>query len=117
MFFFLNFQSYKFFGNLLLTTFITSTVMANILQICGKRRLNTSKNVFNTILERMMHTYRAIPLFFFIIKRIFRYIFTGLVKPLQTLGASRCSPKKRIGYNCDIVLHEHIFDQVALILI
>ena len=30
--------------------------MANILQIFGKRQLNTLKNVFNTILERKMHT-------------------------------------------------------------
>ena len=39
------------------------------------------------------------------------------MKALQTLGASRCSPKKRIGPNRDIVLLEHIFDQVALIFI
>ena len=55
-FFFKNFQSYKFFWNLLLATSITSTVMANILQIFCKRQLNTLKNVFNTILERKMHT-------------------------------------------------------------
>ena len=39
------------------------------------------------------------------------------MKPLQTLGTSRRFPKKRIGSNHDIVLHEHIFDQVTLIFI
>ena len=45
------------------------------------------------------------------------HVFTGLVKPLRALGASCCSPKKRIGSNCNIVLLEHIFDQVTLIFI
>ena len=49
------FQMYKFFWNLLLATSITSTVLANILQIWGKRQLNTSKNVCDTILERMIY--------------------------------------------------------------
>ena len=51
------------------------------------------------------------------VKRIFGYVFAGLVRPLQALGASRCSPKNRIGSNRDIVLLEHIFDQVKLIFI
>ena len=38
------------------------------------------------------------------------------MKALQTLAASRCSSKK-IDSNYDIVLLEHIFDQVTLIFI
>ena len=30
-------------------------IVANVLQVWDKRQLNTSKNVFNTILERMMY--------------------------------------------------------------
>ena len=51
---------------------------------------------------------------FFIIKRIFKYVFAGLVKPMQTLGTSSCFPKKRVGSNHDIVRQEHIFGQVTL---
>ena len=120
------FQIYKFFWNLLLATSITSTVLANVLQIWGKRQLNNSKGVFDTILEWMMYIsgnttilgrMMYISGIFFMVKRIFGYVFAGLVRPLQALGASRCSPKKRIGSNRDIVLLEHIFDQVKLIFI
>ena len=86
-------QIYKFFWNLLLATSITSTVLANILQIWGKHQLNTSKNVFNTILEWMMYIYQPVTLLSFIIKCIFRFVFAGLAKPLKILGASHCSPK------------------------
>ena len=54
---------------------------------------------------------------FFMIKRIFKYVLAGLVKPLQTLEASCCFPKNRTGSNRDIVWHEHIFGQVTLIFI
>ena len=120
------FQIYKFFWNLLLATSITSTVLANVLQIWGKRQLNNSKGVFDTILEWMMYIsgnttilgrMMYISGIFFMVKRIFWYVFAGLVRPLQALGASRCPPKKRIGSNRDIVLVEHIFDQVKLIFI
>ena len=56
-------------------------------------------------------------MFFFTIKRIFKFVFAGLVKPLQTIGPSCFFPKKRIGSNPDIVWHEHIFGQVTLIFI
>ena len=56
-------------------------------------------------------------MFFFIIKRIFKYILAGFVKPLQTLGASCYFSLKRIFSNRDIVWHEHIFRQVTLIFI
>ena len=56
-------------------------------------------------------------MFFFIIKRIFKYVLVGFVKPLQTLGASCCFPKNRTGSNRDNVWHEHIFGQVTLIFI
>ena len=62
-------------------------------------------------------TYRAILMLFFTIKCIFKYVFAKLVKPMQTLGASCCFPKKRIGSNHDIVWHENIFGQVTLIFI
>ena len=100
----------------MLATSITSTVLANILQTWDKCQLNTSKNVCNTILERMMYILSNTKAFLHNQTHL-QVCFRRTCETTGNTWASCCFPKKRIGSNHDNVWHEHIFGQVTLIFI